>query len=185
MPGVIDQSKVERDIDDIGKTVNEDTVVNARSGLEYDSLPKVVREAKANMETATESIVVSTEIKSTEFMNDLATRYLALSLKGDWQEATAYVVKDLVFVENITYICLVGHTSSSSFQSDLSNGKWFVYQGATQVDLQNYTPLRKDYPKVLAERSIRFDLNHSRGAFRYGLSDPLPLDDMERNFLED
>lgn len=129
------------------------------------------------------SIVEETKTETSEFLNDLATRYLALSLKGDWQAATAYVVKDLVFVENITYICLVGHTSSSSFQSDLNNGKWFVYQGATQVDLQNYTPLRKDYPKALGERSIRFDLVHSKGAMRYGLSDAKPLDDLERNFF--
>lgn len=181
MPGIIDLADVERDIADIGKTVNEDTIVNPRSGSDYDSLPKVVREAKENMETATETIVASTEIKSTEFMNDLATRYLALSLKGDWQAATAYVVKDLVFVENITYICLVGHISSSSFQNDLNAGKWFIYQGATQVDLQNYTPLSKDYPKVLGERSIRFDLVHRNGALRYGLNDPLPLDDNDKH----
>ncbi|MEG0343401.1 MAG: hypothetical protein RR633_14555, partial [Acinetobacter sp.] len=43
MPGVIDQSKVQRDIADIGKTVNEDVIVSPRSGLDYDSLPRLVR----------------------------------------------------------------------------------------------------------------------------------------------
>ena len=42
----------------------------------------------------------------------------------------------------------------------------------------------KDFPKVLGERSIRFDLIHSKGAMRYGLSDVTPLDDFERNFFE-
>ncbi|WP_288497402.1 hypothetical protein [uncultured Acinetobacter sp.] len=181
MPGIIDQSKVQRDIADIGKTVNEDTIVNPRSGLEYDSLPKVVREAKANMETATETIIASTEIKSTEFMNDLATRYLALSLKGDWQAATAYVVKDLVFVENITYICLVGHTSSSSFENDLNAGKWFIYQGATQVDLQNYLPKNAEFAPVLGS-PVRFKLNPIMASFLYGISDPIHKDDELNNF---
>lgn len=48
MPGVIDQSKVQRDIADIGKTVNEDTVVSPRSGLKYDSLPRLVRVLSEN-----------------------------------------------------------------------------------------------------------------------------------------
>lgn len=43
MPGIIDQSKVQRDIADIGKTVNEDVIVSPRSGLDYDSLPRLVR----------------------------------------------------------------------------------------------------------------------------------------------
>lgn len=43
MPGIIDQSKAQRDIADIGKTVNEDVIVSPRSGLDYDSLPRLVR----------------------------------------------------------------------------------------------------------------------------------------------
>ena len=127
------------------------------------------------------SIVEETKTETSEFLNDLATRYLALSLKGDWQAATAYVVKDLVFVENITYICLVGHTSSSSFQSDLSNGKWFVYQGATQVDLQNYLPKTADFPPSphlpTPGSPIRFKLNPIKASMLYGINDPTHLDD--------
>ena len=48
MPGVIDQSKVERDIDDIRKTVNEDVIVSPRSGLDYESLPMLVRRLSEN-----------------------------------------------------------------------------------------------------------------------------------------
>ena len=48
MPGVIDQSKVQRDIADIGKTVNEDVIVSPRSGLDYDSLPRLVRLVSEN-----------------------------------------------------------------------------------------------------------------------------------------
>lgn len=48
MPGVIDPAKVERDIADIGKTVNEDVIVSPRSGLDYDSLPRLVRLVSEN-----------------------------------------------------------------------------------------------------------------------------------------
>ena len=48
MPGVIDQSKVERDIDDIRKTVNEDVIVSPRSGLDYESLPMLARRLSEN-----------------------------------------------------------------------------------------------------------------------------------------
>lgn len=49
--------------------------------------------------------------------------------------------------------------------------------------LESTVPIKKDFPKVLGERSIRFDLIHSKGAMRYGLSDVTPLDDFERNFF--
>ncbi|RSQ24241.1 hypothetical protein EA709_16755 [Acinetobacter baumannii] len=47
--------------------------------------------------------------------------------------------------------------------------------------LESTVPIKKDFPKVLAERSIRFDLIHSKGALRYGLNDQVPLDDMVKN----
>lgn len=54
---------------------------------------------------------------------------------------------------------------------------------AKEEVLESTVPIKKDFPKVLAERSIRFDLIHSKGAIRYGLSDIKPLDDFERNFF--
>lgn len=54
---------------------------------------------------------------------------------------------------------------------------------AKEEVLESTVPIKKDFPKVLAERSIRFDLIHSKGAMRYGLSDVKPLDDLERNFF--
>ena len=54
---------------------------------------------------------------------------------------------------------------------------------AKEEVLESTVPIKKDFPKVLAERSIRFDLIHSKGAMRYGLSDVKPLDDFERNFF--
>lgn len=54
---------------------------------------------------------------------------------------------------------------------------------AKEEVLESTVPIKKDFPKVLAERSIRFDLAHAKGAMRYGLSDVKPLDDLERNFF--
>lgn len=168
-----------KDMADIGKAINEDTLVDPRSGLEFSSIPKVVRESEEKVAQKLNDL----DSTSFTFLNDLSIRYLALSLRGEWNISTAYTVKDLVFVNNITYICLIGHTSTSSFENDLNSGKWFVYQGATQVDLQYYTPLSKDYPPVLAERCIRLRIDDAKGAFRFGLSDTTPLDDFERNFF--
>ena len=44
MAGAINQSHVERDIADIGKAVNENTVVNPRSGQSFKSLPMIASE---------------------------------------------------------------------------------------------------------------------------------------------
>ncbi|MCZ3296081.1 phage tail protein [Acinetobacter baumannii] len=52
---------------------------------------------------------------------------------------------------------------------------------AKEEILESTVPIKKDFPKVLAERSIRFDLIHSKGALRYGLNDQVPLDDMVKN----
>ncbi|MGV2867123.1 carbohydrate-binding protein [Acinetobacter baumannii] len=141
----------------------------------------VIRDAQANIEDAMQEIVASTELKSAQFMDDLATRYLALSLKGDWTPNTPYVVKDLVFVNNITYICLLAHTSSSSFQNDQNAGKWAVYQGVTQVDLQSYVAMNKTYAPVLGS-PVKFKLNPLMASFLYGISDPTHKDDDLNNF---
>ena len=58
--------------------------------------------------------------------------------KGVWAPSTDYQVKDLVSVtvSSVTtwYVCVVQHTSSSSFSTD-SSSKWRIYQGVTTGDL--------------------------------------------------
>ncbi|MDC4367954.1 hypothetical protein OHV40_17375, partial [Acinetobacter baumannii] len=157
---------LERDIDDTGKTPNTDAVIIPRYGSPYKSLPMVSREGEEKFNTA---------------VNDFKTRYYALSLRGDWESSTQYQVKDLVFVNNITYICLVDHTSSSNFQDDLNSGKWIVYQGVTQVDLQSYVAMNKTYAPVLGS-PVKFKLNPFMASLIYGISDPTHLDDNLNNF---
>ncbi|MDO7414377.1 hypothetical protein Q5X43_02675 [Acinetobacter baumannii] len=43
-------------------------------------------------------------------------------------------------------------------------------------------PSNKDYPPVLSERSIRFQLKYLAACLRYGLNDPLPLDNNTNMF---
>lgn len=145
--------------------------VLTRLGMQYPTLAKAVL-----------LIHQLGESKIDDVLNDLKIRYLALSVRGNWTANTAYEIKDLVFENNITYICLVAHTSSNSFQNDLDAGKWSVYQGVTQVDLQSYVAMNKTYAPVLGS-PVKFKLNPLMASFMYGLNDPRPLDDLERDFF--
>lgn len=66
----------------------------------------------------------------------------AFTNRGVWASSTDYQVKDLVSVTVLSvttwYVCVVQHTSSSSFSSDTSS-KWRVYQGVTYGDLSSDT----------------------------------------------
>ncbi|HFX6222809.1 TPA: carbohydrate-binding protein [Acinetobacter baumannii] len=145
--------------------------VLTRLGMQYPTLAKAVL-----------LIHQLGESKIDDVLNDLKIRYLALSVRGNWTANTAYEIKDLVFVNNITYICLIDHTSSSNFQNDVNAGKWIVYQGVTQVDLQSYVAMNKTYAPVLGS-PVKFKLNPIMASFMYGLNDPRPLDDLERDFF--
>ena len=56
-----------------------------------------------------------------------------------------------------------------------------IVLATTQFVLDNTVPVEKKYPKVLGERNIQFHLIPSKGALRYGLNEPLPLDDALKN----
>ena len=96
MPGVIDQSKVERDIDDIRKTVNEDTIVSPRSGLNYESLPMLVRILSENgmfkpFATETELLAYLPEVSPT------AAKALDTKKVWIWKQTSAEGVEPKVF----------------------------------------------------------------------------------------
>lgn len=46
--------------------------------------------------------------------------------KGAWQPTTAYKKDDVVAIVGGSYVCLISHTSGSTFSSDLTSGKWIV-----------------------------------------------------------
>lgn len=54
--------------------------------------------------------------------------------RGAWAPTTAYAVKDIVLESGTWYICVVAHTSSGTFATDLPT-KWRVFQGVTLGDL--------------------------------------------------
>ncbi|MCX3003376.1 hypothetical protein OFK47_19110, partial [Acinetobacter baumannii] len=169
------QTKVDNAIVDMG-TVEEFT-----SGDEFSDVISRLGRKYATLAKAVRMISLLGETKIDELLEDLKVRYLSLSLRGDWESSTQYQVKDLVFVNNITYICLVDHTSSSNFQDDLNSGKWIVYQGVTQVDLQSYVAMNKTYAPVLGS-PVKFKLNPLMASFLYGISDPTHKDDDLNNF---
>lgn len=53
--------------------------------------------------------------------------------RGAWVTATAYVGKDLVSSGGSWYVCVIAHTASASFGTDVAN--WRLYQGVTSGDM--------------------------------------------------
>lgn len=68
------------------------------------------------------------------FMAELILRYLAYQLKGNWTTSTAYSPLDVVLQGGFAYVCLVAHTAGT-FATDLSAGKWALYQGVKPTEL--------------------------------------------------
>jgi hypothetical protein len=48
--------------------------------------------------------------------------------KGTWAGSTTYTKDDIVRVGGRTYLCVVGHTSSSSFSTDVTNNPTYWSQ---------------------------------------------------------
>lgn len=68
------------------------------------------------------------------FQANLIQRYLSFNNRGNWAAGTGYAIQDLVIQGSIAYICLIAHTSGV-FATDLANGDWAIYQGATKSEL--------------------------------------------------
>jgi hypothetical protein len=50
--------------------------------------------------------------------------YAGLNTPSVWAVTTAYVLRDSVVYNGVFYKCIVAHTSTSSFATDLAGGKW-------------------------------------------------------------
>jgi hypothetical protein len=61
----------------------------------------------------------------------------AINDRGAWATGAAYLIKDIVTVAGIVYVCVSGHTAGATFAGD--SAKWRVHQGATVEDLANTT----------------------------------------------
>lgn len=60
----------------------------------------------------------------------------AVNDRGAWATGAAYLVKDLVTVAGLVYICVVGHTAGATFAGD--SAKWRVYQGLTVGEFDDF-----------------------------------------------
>jgi len=48
-----------------------------------------------------------------------------------WASGQAYIANQLVIYNYSIYICIIGHTSTSSFPNDFNSGKWAQITGAS------------------------------------------------------
>ena len=44
--------------------------------------------------------------------------------QGNWSASTTYVKDDVVRYGGQTYMCVLGHTATSNFYTDLASGDW-------------------------------------------------------------
>ena len=66
-------------------------------------------------------------------LNALASTGDGFVWRGNWTTGLSYTINDLVYSGGSSYICLVSHTASALFGTDLGTGKWQVIaaQGAS------------------------------------------------------
>ncbi len=57
--------------------------------------------------------------------------------RGAWAASTAYATQDLVDYNDATYVCLVAHTSSPAFPTDLTAGNWLLIANAAIGDVSS------------------------------------------------
>lgn len=83
--------------------------------------------------------------------------------------------------EYTDFMLRMNNTNPSIF-SGISDNIVITEKGETQRQLNNKMITNGEFPKVLGERSIRLDINTAKSSFRYGLNDPLPLDNNTNMF---
>lgn len=67
-------------------------------------------------------------INSVDLPTELvANKWKFVSQPASWSSSTQYVVNEFVWVGTVFYRCLINHTSTSSFSTDLTNGNWLAY----------------------------------------------------------
>jgi len=91
--------------------------------------------------------------------------------RGPWATGTSYNVKDVVSENNLAYVCLVDHTSGT-FSTDLSAGKWAIYQ----IDFTSPLELFDD---LLIQYGGKIVLNQGGGSNNYIISGPTSASDLE------
>lgn len=57
---------------------------------------------------------------------------------GAWVSNKAYLLRDLVSLNDATYLCVVAHTSSSNFLADKAAGKWVLFATSLKGDPRIY-----------------------------------------------
>lgn len=102
-----------------------------------EQLNNVELDAKHIADIATSTLLTAVDRKGNikKTMVGAIASISAINNRGDWQPATSYSHRDIVYVSNTWYICVSIHVSSSTFIADAA--KWRVYQGVVSSDLSN------------------------------------------------
>lgn len=143
---------------------------------------------KANIESAIDRINKGLEIKAKELDKEHAQLHaitLEVIQQKQQQETINRINGDnevaLSSREYTDFMLRMNNTNPSIF-SGISDNIVITEKGETQRQLNNKMITNGEFPKVLGERSIRLDINTAKSSFRYGLNDPLPLDNNTNMF---
>lgn len=72
---------------------------------------------------------------SVEALRNAIDVITSFTYRGEWAPGVAYKAKDVVRFDNIEYITMRDHVSSSSFEADRAAGFWTIYQGISRAEL--------------------------------------------------
>jgi len=92
----------------------------------------------------------------------IAARHLQVVYEGDWVTSTVYSVNDLVNESSVVYICVVTHTSGT-FATDLSDGKWKVFQANDASEIV-FTAIATD----AIERNLNEKISERKSLLDFG-----------------
>jgi hypothetical protein len=71
---------------------------------------------------------------NTKHSEVMSAEIIAYNVRGQWVTSTVYAQKDVYTDNGVSYLVVVGHTSSS-IAADLSSGKVTIHQGITKSEL--------------------------------------------------
>ena len=194
------------DARDLGYFVNQDGIVNTRTGASYDSVRKIVRQTNTAIstliteqtalittavndltqevdDTITEQTgLIDTAVNNLEgIVNTAINTYAWYNNRGAWQATTAYNPNDIFLSSGVHYLVVIGFTSTSSVATDIANGKVIVHQPKDWVQTVGSFALLRFFEPAYSNQMVNV-LGHTiaglgGGMFRYDASDTTTEDD--------
>lgn len=137
-PGQAAISQLDADIARLKTFLNELTSYTTVAGAQVESVRLLVERIKALISES------DAEVQAMLVRAEAALETMKMHFKGDWATGTDYIVNDTVAHGGNWYLCVEAHTSGSSFDVDLSAGKWLPY-------FSGYAEVSEIYPGLAAK----------------------------------